>query len=127
MSNILYSSTQTNGYRLEGIYRADFNSTVPPLHYICNYNNKYPGSFGSCEILHWTKKRHFLCREIILHQTCESTLKHKLYLYYPMSQGTRAHTQCSSMPKKLIGAIRNPPPLKKKKKKKKMERDKMHF
>lgn len=92
VSNILYS-TQTNGYTLEGNYRADFNSTVPPLHYMCNnYNNKYPGSFGSCEILHCTKKRHFLCREIILHQICKSTLKHKSYLYYPMSQGTHTHT-----------------------------------
>lgn len=70
--------------------KAKFNSTVPPLHCMCNnYNNKYPGSFGSCEILHCTKKKHFLWTAIILHQNCKSTLKHNSYLYYPL---LRAHT-----------------------------------
>lgn len=76
-------------------YRANFNSTFPSLQYIWNYltiNSQAHLVLEKYFIV--PRKRHFLWREIILHQICKSTLKHKSYLYYPMLQGTHNVQVC---------------------------------
>lgn len=76
-------------------YRANLNSTFPSLQYIWNYltiNSQAHLVLEKYFIV--PRKRHFLWREIILHQICKSTLKHKSYLYYPMLQGTHNVQVC---------------------------------
>lgn len=107
-------STQTNGYTLEGNYRA--NPTSPFHLYIritITINTQAHLVLEKYFIV--PRKRHFLWREIILHQKCKSTLKQIISLL-PHVAG---HTQCSSMPEELIGAI--------KKRKQCRIRDKMHL
>lgn len=94
MSNKLYS-TLTIGYTSEGNYKANFRNTSP--HYIIyvvamTINTQARLVLEKYFIV--ARKRHFLWREIILHQTCKSTLKHKSYLYYPMLQGTHNVQVC---------------------------------